>query len=116
MNRWHMELGFLGLGQMGAAIAERLEADDVRLHVFDPNPVAVAPFVLRGAVDAGIGRAVAAAAPIVFACLPNGAVSESTASEAAAGIDPSDLRGDVNYRQRSAWHISRSCWRGEMSR
>ena len=41
MNGWHMELGFLGLGQMGAAIAERLEADDVRLHVFDPNPVAV---------------------------------------------------------------------------
>ena len=48
-----MDVGFLGLGQMGAAIAERLESDDVRLHVFDPNPVAVAPFVLRGAVDQG---------------------------------------------------------------
>ncbi|HUD62216.1 MAG TPA: NAD(P)-dependent oxidoreductase [Acetobacteraceae bacterium] len=83
MNGWHMELGFLGLGQMGAAIAERLEADDVRLHVFDPNPVAVAPFVLRGAVDEASAAAVAAAAPIVFACLPNGAVSESAASEAA---------------------------------
>ena len=48
-----MDVGFLGLGQMGAAIAERLEGGDARLHVFDPNPVAVAPFVLRGAVDAG---------------------------------------------------------------
>ena len=44
-----MDVGFLGLGQMGAAIAERLEGGDARLHVFDPNPVAVAPFVLRGA-------------------------------------------------------------------
>jgi 3-hydroxyisobutyrate dehydrogenase-like beta-hydroxyacid dehydrogenase len=79
-----MELGFLGLGQMGAAIAERLEAADVRLHVFDPNPVAVAPFVLRGAVDEASAAAVAAAAPIVFACLPNGSVSEQVAAEIAA--------------------------------
>lgn len=83
MIGWHMELGFLGLGQMGAAIAERLEALDVRLHVFDPDPVAVAPFVLRGAVDEASAAAVAAAAPIVFACLPNGAVSEQTAAEIA---------------------------------
>ena len=76
-----MELGFLGLGQMGAAIAERLEAADVRLHVFDPDPVAVAPFVLRGAVDEASAAAVAAAAPIVFACLPSSAVSEKVAAE-----------------------------------
>jgi 3-hydroxyisobutyrate dehydrogenase-like beta-hydroxyacid dehydrogenase len=76
-----MELGFLGLGQMGAAIAERLEGADVRLHVFDPDPVAVAPFVLRGAVDEASAAAVAAAAPIVFACLPNSAVSERVAAE-----------------------------------
>ena len=47
-----MDLGFLGLGQMGAAIAERLQQAGARLVVYDPNPVAVAPFVLRGAVDA----------------------------------------------------------------
>jgi 3-hydroxyisobutyrate dehydrogenase-like beta-hydroxyacid dehydrogenase len=78
-----MELGFLGLGQMGAAIAERLEAPDVRLHVYDPNPVAVAPFVLRGAVDEASAAAVAAAAPIVFACLPNGTASELVAAQVA---------------------------------
>ena len=32
-----MELGFLGLGQMGAAIAERLEQVGAKLHVFDPS-------------------------------------------------------------------------------
>ena len=79
-----MDVGFLGLGQMGAAIAERLEGGDARLHVFDPNPVAVAPFVLRGAVDAGSAAAVARAAPIVFACLPTAAVSEQVAAEVAA--------------------------------
>ncbi len=82
-----MELGFLGLGQMGAAIAERLEAADVRLHVFDPNPVALAPFVLRGAVDEPSPAAVSAAAPVVFACLPNGAVSEQVAGEVAGSPD-----------------------------
>ena len=37
-----MELGFLGLGQMGAAIAERLQAAGHALHVHDPNPAAMA--------------------------------------------------------------------------
>jgi 3-hydroxyisobutyrate dehydrogenase len=80
-----MDLGFLGLGQMGAAIAERLEAPGVRLHVFDPNPVAIAPFVLRGAVDHASVRDVVDAAPLVFACLPDGAVSEAVAHDVAAG-------------------------------
>ncbi|HEY2620841.1 MAG TPA: NAD(P)-dependent oxidoreductase [Acetobacteraceae bacterium] len=78
-----MDVGFLGLGQMGAAIAERLEGGEARLHVFDPSPVAIAPFVLRGAVDEPSASAVAHAAPIVFACLPSGAVSEQVATEIA---------------------------------
>lgn len=80
-----MELGFLGLGQMGAAIAERLQAADARLHVFDPNPVAVAPFVLRGAVDHASAADVANVASIVFACLPEATISESVAREVAGG-------------------------------
>jgi 3-hydroxyisobutyrate dehydrogenase-like beta-hydroxyacid dehydrogenase len=79
-----MDVGFLGLGQMGAAIAERLEGGDVRLHVFDPDPVAIAPFVLRGAVDQPSAAAVAQAASTVFACLPGAAVSEQVAAEVAA--------------------------------
>jgi len=81
-----MDLGFLGLGQMGAAIAERLQqVSGTRLIVYDPNPVAVAPFVLRGAVDAPSAAAVADAARIVFACLPDGAASELVANEIAGG-------------------------------
>ena len=46
-----MEIGFLGLGQIGSAIAERLEQARARLHVFDPGERASAPFVARGAVS-----------------------------------------------------------------
>ncbi|MDE2583684.1 MAG: NAD(P)-dependent oxidoreductase, partial [Rhodospirillales bacterium] len=78
-------IGFLGLGQMGAPMAERLLAPDVRLHVFDPRPEAMAPFVERGAVACASPAAVAAEAEIVFACLPSPKVSEAVAAEVAAG-------------------------------
>jgi 3-hydroxyisobutyrate dehydrogenase-like beta-hydroxyacid dehydrogenase len=80
-----MELGFLGLGQMGSAIAERLEQTGARLHVFDPSASASAPFIARGAVSHGSARAVADAAEIVFASLPESAVSEAVAREVADG-------------------------------
>jgi 3-hydroxyisobutyrate dehydrogenase-like beta-hydroxyacid dehydrogenase len=80
-----MDLGFLGLGQMGSAIAERLEQRGARLHVYDPNEAAMAPFLERGAIAQGSPRAVADTAEIVFACLPNGAASESVAPQVAAG-------------------------------
>ncbi len=44
-----MDLGFLGLGQMGSAIAERL-GKDMRLHVFDPAATAMARFRDLGAL------------------------------------------------------------------
>jgi NAD binding domain of 6-phosphogluconate dehydrogenase len=103
-----MDLGFLGLGQMGAAIAERLEAADVRLHVFDPDPVAVAPFVLRGAVDEPSAAAVAATAPIVFACLPHGAVSEHVAAE-VAGSPALRIYGE-NRNPWNAWDTRPGVW------
>jgi 3-hydroxyisobutyrate dehydrogenase-like beta-hydroxyacid dehydrogenase len=82
-----MQLGFLGLGQMGAAIAERLQAAGHALHVHDPNAAAMAPFLARGATGHDSVAGVAAAAPLVFACLPNGRVSEAVAREVAAGGD-----------------------------
>src|SRR5918998_3315942 len=72
-------IGFLGLGQMGAPMAERLFGPDVELHVFDPRPEAVAPFVARGAEAHASPREVADAASIVLACLPSGEVSEAAA-------------------------------------
>jgi 3-hydroxyisobutyrate dehydrogenase-like beta-hydroxyacid dehydrogenase len=72
-------LGFLGLGQMGAPMAERLLGPEVELFVHDPRPEAMAPFVARGARACQSPREVADAAPLVLACLPGGAVSEAVA-------------------------------------
>ncbi len=79
------KLGFIGLGQMGAPMAARLIAPDVALHVFDPRPEAVAALAAQGAIGCASARAVADAAEIVLACLPNGLVSEAVAGEIAEG-------------------------------
>ncbi|MBL6078585.1 NAD(P)-dependent oxidoreductase [Belnapia sp. T18] len=79
------KLGFIGLGQMGAPMAARLLGPDVALHVFDPRPEAVAGLAAQGAIGCASARAVADAAEIVLACLPNGQVSEAVAGEVADG-------------------------------
>jgi 3-hydroxyisobutyrate dehydrogenase-like beta-hydroxyacid dehydrogenase len=78
-----MDLGFLGIGQMGSAIAERLQDAGARLHLFDPNQAALAPFVAKGAQAHASPTGVAEAARIVFACLPSGAIAESVARDVA---------------------------------
>lgn len=72
-------LGYIGLGQMGSAMAERLFGEDTELHVFDTSPDAMAAFTSRGAVAHGSPKEVADDAEIVFACLPNQSVSETVA-------------------------------------
>jgi 3-hydroxyisobutyrate dehydrogenase-like beta-hydroxyacid dehydrogenase len=62
---------------MRAAIAERLRDAGAELHLFDPNEAALAPFVAKGARAHASATGVAAAARIVFACLPSGAISET---------------------------------------
>src|SRR3954468_19434128 len=79
------QIGFIGLGQMGAPMAERLFGPDVRLHVFDPRPEAVAGVTARGAPGPSAAGAGADAAPIFFARRPSGKVSEAVAAEVAEG-------------------------------
>lgn len=64
-------LGFVGLGQMGAAMAEKLIAADRELHIYDPADSAVEAFVDMGAVAHRSPREVADCAEIIIACLPN---------------------------------------------
>ena len=68
-------VGFLGLGQMGAAMAERLLGKSYRLHVYDPVAAAMKPFVDSGAVAHISAFSVANVASVVFACLPSTQVS-----------------------------------------
>lgn len=73
------KLGFIGLGQMGAPMAERLLGADVQLHVFDTSPDAMAAFVKAGAIAHTSPKSVADAATIVLSSLPNRDVSEKVA-------------------------------------
>lgn len=70
-------VGFLGLGNMGAAMAKRLIHPESKLHVFDPDPEAVSQLVELGAVAHTSPRSVADSASVVFACLPSSAVCET---------------------------------------
>ena len=73
------ELGFIGLGKMGGAMAARLLAGGCALHVYDTNPAAVERLVQLGARSASSPKAVADAARIVFASLPAPEISVDVA-------------------------------------
>lgn len=73
------KLGFIGLGQMGAPMAERLLGPDVELHVFDTWEKALKPFTQAGAIAHASPKSVADNAFIVFSSLPNRDISEKVA-------------------------------------
>jgi 3-hydroxyisobutyrate dehydrogenase-like beta-hydroxyacid dehydrogenase len=82
-------IGFIGVGQMGAPMAERLLAAGREVAVFDVSAAAMQPLVARGAIAAGSARDAAAGAEIVFACLPSPEVSRSVAlgPDGVAGVE-----------------------------
>jgi len=65
-----MQLGFIGLGTMGAGMAANLQKAGHRLVVHDARRAAAAPHLAAGAVWADTPRQVAAAADVVFTSLP----------------------------------------------
>lgn len=70
------DIGFIGMGNMGAALVRRLLKDHT-LHVWDLNPAAVDAVVVEGAVAAngpeGVG---ASGAELIVTCLPTSAQVE----------------------------------------
>ncbi len=80
-----MRLGFIGVGAMGAPMAERLLAAGHELAVFDPNAAAVRALVALGATAASSAQAAVEGVETAFACLPSPEVSRKVAGEIAAG-------------------------------
>ena len=64
------ELGFVGLGNMGGPMANRLIEAGHRLAVYDIREEAMVPLLARGAARMSSSRAVADASDIVFFSLP----------------------------------------------
>ncbi|MGI9311565.1 MAG: NAD(P)-binding domain-containing protein, partial [bacterium] len=69
-----MDIGFIGLGNMGGAMARNLlgfcRARAHRLHVFDINPAPVETLRALGAHAARSATAVASRAEVLFTSLP----------------------------------------------
>jgi 3-hydroxyisobutyrate dehydrogenase-like beta-hydroxyacid dehydrogenase len=74
-----MELGFVGVGQMGGRMAARLLDAGHALAVSDANEAAVAPLVARGAKRAGSPREVSDMAEIVIVSLPTPDIVQNVA-------------------------------------
>ncbi|MCZ6842000.1 MAG: NAD(P)-dependent oxidoreductase [SAR324 cluster bacterium] len=70
MGNPNMNLGFIGVGNMGGAMCRNLISDGHRLVVCDTDPQAVERCTTRGAEAAATPGAVAGQAEIVFTSLP----------------------------------------------
>ena len=66
-----MNVGFIGLGNLGRQLAARVLEAGFPLTVHDRDPAAVAPLAAAGAAVAASPRAVAEASDCVITCLPS---------------------------------------------
>lgn len=78
-------IGFVGLGNMGGAIAERLLHHGADLMVFDVDGQAMDRLVSAGARAGESIRQVADEAPLILSCLPSPQISLAMAREAMRG-------------------------------
>lgn len=86
------QVGFIGLGNMGAPFATRLMTAGRALQIFDVRRDVVAQFAARGAVAHSGPRSVAAAAEVAFMSLPTPAVVERVALDAGSAASDRKLR------------------------
>jgi 3-hydroxyisobutyrate dehydrogenase-like beta-hydroxyacid dehydrogenase len=86
------ELGFLGLGAMGAPIARRLAAAGYRLRAYDPDPMATRGILGHEGIELAPSAVAAAAADLVLTCLPRPDAVETVYGEIARpGLVACDL-------------------------
>jgi 3-hydroxyisobutyrate dehydrogenase len=93
-----MEVGYVGLGSMGGAIARRMRVNQQPLRVFDLVPARVSALAEAGAVPAQNLRALASASDMVCLCLPSSVeVKAAIFGEdgLAAGLKPGALVVDM---------------------
>lgn len=103
-----MDIGFLGLGQMGGAIAARLLDAGVRLRVFDPDPEAVARVTRKGAIGCSSPVEVSSASEIVFACLAGADTSERVADALAQSSGVMRIYVEMStIGRRSIGHVAK---------
>jgi len=70
-------IGFVGLGNMGAPMAQRLAEAGYDVVVHDQDPARIVAVADQGGVAAGSAKACAAAADVLFTSLPTPAIVEA---------------------------------------
>jgi 3-hydroxyisobutyrate dehydrogenase-like beta-hydroxyacid dehydrogenase len=73
------DLGFVGVGRMGARMVRRLIDAGYRVTIYDPMESAMEPLVKMGAVQADSPAAVGSAAEVVFASVPTPPIVQAVA-------------------------------------
>ncbi len=89
-----MQIGFIGLGAMGAAIARNLVEDGHDVHVFNRSPARAEPLRKAGATVAGSPAQAAQLADVVFSMVADDAALTSVTSGETgilAGLKPGAL-------------------------
>ncbi|HEV2570716.1 MAG TPA: NAD(P)-dependent oxidoreductase [Beijerinckiaceae bacterium] len=77
------EIGLIGTGALGGALARKLLQSGRRLTIYDADPTMRQRMAEAGATVAPSARAVADACEIAFVCLPTPAISRAVADEIA---------------------------------
>jgi 6-phosphogluconate dehydrogenase len=99
-----MKLGMIGLGRMGANMAQRLMNGGHEVAAFDPDPVARAALAAKGAKAADSLAALVAALPasrILWLMIPAGEATDATLAELSALLARGDTvvdGGNSNYK------------------
>ena len=98
VSKGNLQLGFVGLGMMGASIAARLLEAGYVVHLYDPDTERMRQSVSQGGIARTSPRDIADQADIVFACLP----SQDVSLQVAAGPD------GVMHGQRATIYVEMS--------
>ncbi|MEP6899457.1 MAG: NAD(P)-binding domain-containing protein, partial [Rhodanobacter sp.] len=99
-----MELGMVGLGRMGANMAERLLQGGHKVTGFDPNADARKALEAKGASSADSLQALVKSLPaprVVWLMVPSGKITDDTVEALLAQLEPGDTvidGGNSNYK------------------
>ena len=77
-----VKLGFIGLGNMGSRIAQRLLGHGYKLFVYDKNPANAATIATQGGIVAKNIQELASMVDVVLSCLTNDEAVHSVYTEA----------------------------------
>jgi pyrroline-5-carboxylate reductase len=110
-------VGFIGVGDMGSAIAGRIIDGGFQLMVYDVRAEAVAQLTRRGATAATSPSALASACSLVFICVVDdrqviALVRDHLASALQAGsvvVIVSSVRPETMLEAPPAWQCRRKC-------